>query len=224
MSIVGSDFLGGRLSGNLAFTVNAGASVGDYILVVLYGEGNTAPTIGLPSGEGYVSVGTNPRTNTGTNPDFHCWVYRKLAESGDAGQTHTFTVSASWRAGFMVVISNPDQTTPEDAAPTHSTATTASTSHTAPDITPVQQPHMEIVTDVAFSGTTATPPGGMTEIGEAENIYAAYLYRTSTVAPGTRTVTGANDRYKAIHHLIREASGAPPPATQPTLALLGVGA
>lgn len=221
-TIVGSDFLGGRASGDLGFTVNASTSVGDEIRVILYGEGNTPPTITLPSGEGYAAVGTNPRTNTGTNPDFHCWIFRKYAQAGDAGQTHTFAISAGWRAGFMIVVSNPDQATPDDAAPTVSSSTTASASHIAPDIVPGTATHLEIVTDVAFSGSTGTPPAGMTELGEAENIYAAYLYRTTSAAPGARTVTGANDRFKAIHHLIREASGAAP--TRPTLTLLGVGA
>ena len=205
-TIVGSHFIGGQASGNLAFGVPGTAAAGQYSVVTIYGEGNTAPTITPPAGEGYALL-AGPLTNTGTNPDLHQWIYGKLIDAGDVGATHSFAVSANWRAGFLIVVSNPDQTTPNDATPTTSTSTAASTSHTAPDITPGSAAHMELFLDVFFSGAAATPPTGMSEIGEAENIYAASLYRTTSAAPGARTATGPNDRYKASHLLVREAGG-----------------
>lgn len=204
MPVVGFDIFVSGASGNPTFTIPAGTPAGSAVVVELYLEGNTAPTVTQTAGPTMTGFPGNNYTNTGSNPDMHVRAFWLRTQAADAGVDIVFTVSANWRGGLLGCWQNGKSSGLLSPNPTASTATAASASHVAPDITPGAQPHLELVIVGAFAGAVWTVPTGMTELAESENVYMAYLYRTTTAAPGTRTASGSNTQYKAIHALLLE--------------------
>lgn len=196
-----------------AVTLPATVGDNDIAIYYLYIENNTVQTITKPANATELAR----ETNTTTNPDFHTHVFWERLTAADASQTRTFswTTASGCSLGCTVLLDGITTGDPNDATKTFTTNAAASANYVAPDITPVTQPHMEMSHAASFGGPSSwTIPGGMTAYSFTSDTTAnAYLRRTTTVAPGTRTHVAVSARWTAGHMLIKEATGGPPPPT-----------
>lgn len=212
---IGAATSGANAATTRAIVVPAGVLTGHLIFTAMYTESvsGTPVTITPPSGENYqfISRTTNTQPATEARTNFSVDLYYKWAESGDAGQTHTWTWSVStWASVVMEVqslgISSGD---PNDVTPTVTVNAASSVNVVAPDITPATQPHVELTVGASIQVTVWTPPTGMTEGPDAPNITIDYLARTTTAAPGARTMVADVADWWTAEHLIVKDLGVP---------------
>jgi hypothetical protein len=217
-----------------AIVVPSTVIAGDIIAAFWHAEdnGTTNPTLTAPAGEGYTAY--SDVENTSSTPDFHHKGFWKIADSGDAGQTHTWSVSnCSWLGAILVIISGGQSTgDPNVATPTTQTGG-RNANVVAPDITPSTAPWLEGTVADSFDGASASPPAGMTEAVDLSGFCFDYLRQTTTSAPGTRTIvqtTGDpnpanfNDWIGAHYGFIEAAVAGPDPrARRRLMALMAEG-
>lgn len=187
-------------SGSVSLTVPAAAQVNDLLIVNITKDMGSAPTAPSPSWSLVV---------TGAASSVNSWVYEKLAASGDAGTTVSWTGGAVQAAGGMLVVRNAaGVTTAGESAATMNNNN--SSTITAPSVTPGVAGSLMVVLDSVKVGsaTNFTTPTGMTPAysGQGSGFAMAGFteLRATTGSTGTRTsTTGAGGSTAAVSLLVR---------------------
>jgi hypothetical protein len=199
----------------VTLVVPASVQAGDILLAMWHLEDNvnTNPTFTAPSGEGYTAY--SDAENTAPSPDFHHAAFWKIADSGDAGQSHSWSVSnCSWAGGFMVaIVGGPASGDPNAAIPATKTGG-PDVNVACPAFIPSAAPWLEGAVADSFDGTGATPPSGMTEAVDNSGFCFAYLRQGGQdPAPArviVQTVGGAvNNDWIGLHYGFLEAGATP---------------
>ncbi|MFD1547001.1 hypothetical protein [Nonomuraea guangzhouensis] len=190
-------------------TKPAGTTAGDLLVAAHFTDvfGNTA---GMTGASGFTQAGT---TYSGSGSCFGK-VWQRAAD-GSEGSSFSFG-NPDTTVVVMLAIGGHDTSTPINVLPTWSQGGPNQTSHIAPSVTPSVADGL-LVCGFAATGASAsyTPPGGMTEQGDAfagfafASLATEILVGGSGAATGTRTATcsigGAND-YTTLSLVIAPAA------------------
>ena len=179
----------------------AGVVLGDLLLAQVTQRGATAPTITPPAGWTQVTSQTNAST-------LSMVIYRKVATAAEPA-SYTWTFSVSDRiAAAVVAFRDVETTTPVNVSASQSNA--ASTSYTAPSLTPTEAGTMLVAFYVAPNGNgSVTAATGMTAAYSAGNgagsngqvIGASYAVQSASGASGTK-VSGGNASLTSLGALV----------------------
>lgn len=165
----------------------AGAQAGDILVAFIAFLGGSSITIsGVPSGWTLLQ-----RNNTGaTGGDVGAASYWKLA-GGSEPSTYTWTLSSAVNnTGCMMAFRGCNQANPIDASGGQNNA--SSTSVTAPGVTTTtDQDALAFFAGIA-AVTTFTPPSGMTEASDTNNIELAYQLGIAPGATGNKVATAGS--------------------------------
>ena len=176
---------GGEATGTgITLTAPSGIVNNDILLAFIYKE-NTADAITYPSGFTEKTTVTQPATL------FKCYLAWKRAssESGD----YTFSwASDVWRAGLIMAISGAITSgDPFDVAPSTNAPALPSDSVVASGITTQTVDTLLVAFAGIFSSFTWTPPSGMTERVDFNNVSAATVAQAAIGASGDKTFTAS---------------------------------
>ena len=189
---------------SLTIPVPAATVAGDFMLASVGFRPNTL-TITAPAGWTLIR-----RTNNTTGSPNSLAVYYRVAASGEpANYTWTFNGSQG-SAGGIQSFSGVDLADPFDVE--NGTATASSLNHAAPSVTTTNANSMIVTTHSIASGTTWTPPAGMTEaydlsVNTVPNAFGismigSYAIQAAVGATGTKTAVAANDQDTGNTHTI----------------------
>jgi hypothetical protein len=189
----------------LSIPVPGGTVAGDFMLASVGFRPNTL-TVTAPAGWTLIR-----RMNNTTGAPNSLAVYYRIATSGEpASYTWTFSAGAAGAAGGIQSFGGVDLTDPFDVE--NGATTPSGLTHTAPSVVTTNANSMVVTTHSVASGTTWTPPGGMTEAYDISvnavpdafgiSISGNYALQAAAGATGTKTATAANDPDSGNTHTI----------------------
>jgi hypothetical protein len=195
----------------------SGATTGD--LLVVCAAGVLAADAGDMSASGWTHVATHQLTTT--NKIGMLW---KLWNSGD-GATYTITLGAgtfTTRRGLILRISGANTTTPSDATPSESNA--SSTARTYLSITSATANSLAVGCLMwSPNDTTYTPEASLTNVVLVPRLAADYKNLVSAGATGNLSGTGTNTTWNSIFWAVKAGTVTPPTTSVRKLTILGVG-
>lgn len=180
----------------LTIPVPAGTVAGDFMIASVGFRPNTL-TATAPAGWTLLR-----RTNNAAGSANSLAVYYRVAGGSEpASYNWTFSAGAAGAAGGIQSFAGVNVSDPIDVENGQTTA--SNTSHVAPSVTTTTANTMIVTTHSISSGTTWTPPAGMTQAYDRSvnpvpdalgiSIIGSYATQAATGATGTKTATVAND-------------------------------
>lgn len=196
---------------------------GDVLLIIHGNNFYTLSAMPTPT-VGGSTTGVTPVTN-GTTDGGSSWAHVK-SYTYVVGSTGDLTVSVTESAPgdeekdlVIYVLSGVDNVNPVDTAGGQNGGSVATTSPTAPSVSPTSSDGFLICYTNSGGGTISTPytpPSGMAEdcdfsVGGAMGVSSASLQLSSSGATGSKAFTAGNAPYGAISVVMQTAAGGPAP-------------